>query len=121
MHCLFPEGTVELVDVSEEIKNLKYTPGLSYWKVLYNRASTTLDIPCFMILKFCIKLWGYNIAIAELKVIISCSWQLSGEKKRNIKICVGASISAIPGINQFLTSIKISLTESSLVEYIGSC
>lgn len=56
MHCLFLEGTVELVDVSEEIKNLKYTPGLSYWKVLYNRASTTLDIPCFMILKFCIKL-----------------------------------------------------------------
>lgn len=56
MHCLFPEGTVELVDVSEEIKNLKYTPGLSYWKVPYNRASTTLDIPCFMILKFCIKL-----------------------------------------------------------------
>lgn len=47
MHCLFPEGTVELVDVSEEIKNLKYTPGLSNWKVLYNRASTTVEIPCF--------------------------------------------------------------------------
>ena len=26
-------GTVELVDVSQEIKNLKHTPGLSYWKV----------------------------------------------------------------------------------------
>lgn len=42
MHCLCSEGTVELVDVSEEIKNLKYTPGVSHWKVLYNRASTTV-------------------------------------------------------------------------------
>ncbi|XP_062582510.1 RNA cytosine-C(5)-methyltransferase NSUN2-like [Saccostrea cucullata] len=28
------EGSVELVDVSEEIKNLKYTPGISQWKMM---------------------------------------------------------------------------------------
>lgn len=37
------EGTVELVDVSEEIKNLKYTPGLSYWKLMTKDGSQFFD------------------------------------------------------------------------------
>lgn len=55
MHCLCSEGTVELVDVSEEIKNLKYTPGVSHWKVLYNYiTSTTVDSLFIMVLESCI-------------------------------------------------------------------